>query len=229
MRISKDMVFEGLPATTARQLMRKYQDEAGIGHAEEVLTLPEDQAVDCLERLCAAGYLEELERNGDERRWITTVRGNALAQATFRKPISRATAERHLMSTIERAKSYNSDPSKLLTITSIVVFGSFLDIDQQRLGDLDLAVEAVRRVDNGNWSKQARDYARRSGRRFPRFIDELGWPARELITHLKGGSPAISITTEDVAQITDRYRAVYNVTNDIHAIQPPPDAPKHPF
>jgi transposase-like protein len=35
--------------------------------------------------------------------WETTIRGNALAQASFRRPITRKTAERHLATWIRRA------------------------------------------------------------------------------------------------------------------------------
>ena len=57
----------------------------------------------------------------------TTVRGNALAQASFSRPIGDATAERHLTQVVERAAAYNADPGYLLTVKEIAVFGSYLD------------------------------------------------------------------------------------------------------
>src|SRR5258708_31883736 len=83
------------------------------------------------------------------QRWITTVQGNALAQASFGRPISRATAERHLVQVIERAVTYNADPSHLLTVKEIAAFGSYLDPDADRLGDLDIAVNIPRRETDG--------------------------------------------------------------------------------
>ena len=50
-----------------------------------------------------------------------------MAHASFGKPISRATATRILGQVIERARAYNTDPARLLTVTEIVVFGSYLD------------------------------------------------------------------------------------------------------
>jgi hypothetical protein len=82
--------------------------------------------------------------------WATTVKGNVLANASFGKPISRATAARLLAQVIERARSYNADPARLLTFTEIVVFGSYLDPVTDPLGDLDLAVSTVRRDTGGD-------------------------------------------------------------------------------
>jgi hypothetical protein len=85
----------------------------------------------------------------EEERWSSTIKGNALAQASFGKPIRRSTAERHLVQVVDRARAYNTDPDKLLTIQTIIVFGSYLDPAADLLGDLDLAVGVVRRESDG--------------------------------------------------------------------------------
>ncbi|MDG4762525.1 hypothetical protein O7632_00100 [Solwaraspora sp. WMMD406] len=139
MLINKNEMIEGLSAVAARDLMRSYRDDTGAWRAAQVLGVSEDEAIAHLAKLCTAGYLARSEHSSGEAQWITTVRGNALAQATFRKPISRSTAGRHLESTVVRVREYNSDPHKLLTVTKLVVFGSFLDVKQEQLGDLDLA------------------------------------------------------------------------------------------
>jgi predicted nucleotidyltransferase len=156
---------------------------------------------------------------------VTTVQGNALAQASFGKPISRATAARHLAQVIERARGYNADPVRLLSIAEIAVFGSYLDPAVDRLGDLDLAVSAVRRETNGDrYVDKVLAYSEAIGRRFGVFIEKLFWPAREFGMILKNRSPAISITNEDISRLTDRFEIVYRVGDDPGAIPPPPDA-----
>lgn len=82
-----------------------------------------------------------------------TVKGNALANASFGKPISRATATRLLGQVIERARAYNADPVRLLTVTEIVLFGSYLDSAVDLLGDLDLAVRRCSGIqtESGTW------------------------------------------------------------------------------
>ncbi len=228
MRVSKDDMICGLPAPTARQLMRAYFDYRSPNLAGELLGLDRVPAEDQLRAFEEAGYLRQIDKTtavGDMR-WTTTVRGNALAQASFGKPISRATAERHLTQVVERAATYNADARHLLSVKEISVFGSYLDPEMDRLGDLDLAVTAVRRETDGDKHvDRVLEYAEASGRRFGVFIEQLFWPSRELIMILKNRSPAISITNEDVSQLTDRFKIVYAIRDDPRAIQPPPDAP----
>jgi hypothetical protein len=81
-----------------------------------------------------------------------------------------------------------------------------LDPDVDRLGDLDLALTAVRHESDGE-----------------RLV-QLYWPNRELLMMLKNRSPAIKITREDVSQLTSRFAIVYAVADDPDAIQPPPNA-----
>lgn len=227
MRVSKDDVICGLPAPMARKLMRALSDYRSSDLAAELLDLDLGSAEDRLHALEAAGYVEQIDKDSavGNLRWITTVRGNALAQASFGKPISRATAERHLVQVIERAASYNANPSYLLTVKEITVFGSYLDPETDRLGDLDLAVTVVRRETDGErWVDRAQEYASASGRRFGMYVEHLMWPSRELMLILKNRSSAISITNEDISKLTDRFKIVYTVDDDHNAIQPPQNA-----
>lgn len=227
MRVSRDDTICGVLAPAARQLMRAYYDDHSAGVACALLGLGRDAARDQLRAFAAAGYLRLVERESMAlgERWVTTVRGNALAQASFGKPISRATAARHLAQVIERARGYNADPGRLLTISQIAVFGSYLDPAAERLGDLDLAVSVVRRdTDGDRYVDKVLTYTRASGRRFGAFLEQLFWPTRELRMILKNRSPVISITDEDISKLTDRFDIVYAVGEDPDAIQPPPDA-----
>lgn len=148
--------------------------------------------------------------------------GQRAGQCQLRKPVSRATATRLLAGVIERARTYNADPARLLTITEIVVFGSYLDPATDPLGDLDLAISTVRRDTNGQrYVDNVLEYARASGRSFSAFHDRLLWPSRELRMILKSRSSAISITDEDVRKLTDRIEVVYAVASDPKAIPPP--------
>lgn len=217
----------GVAAPTARQLMRAYSDERPIGVASDVLGLDRDAARDHLQAFEAAGYLRRSERlsGAKDSWWVTTIRGDALAQASFGKPITRATATRNLALVIERVRAYNADPSRLLTVAEVAVFGSYLDPAAGHLGDLDLAVATVRRESDGErYVDKVLAYSQANGRYFGAFHEELFWPIRELLMILKKRSPAISITNEDVSRFTDRFETVYSVDNDPDAIPPPPGA-----
>ncbi len=207
--------------------MRAYFDDHSAEVASEMLGVDVGTARDQLLAFEAAGFVRRAENTISipGERWVTTVQGNALAQASFGKPITRATAERHLAQVIGRAEAYNAAPEYLLTVAQIAVFGSYLDPGASRLGDLDLAVTAVRRETSGERHvDRVLEYGEASGRSFSTFVGQLSWPSRELRMILKNRSPAISITNEDISLLTGRFEIVYTVSSDPSAIQPPPDA-----
>jgi predicted nucleotidyltransferase len=223
MRVSKNDSICGLAAPTARKLMRAYYTEHPVEVASGILGTSQGAARDQMHAFEAAGYIVRTELAGaaGEEWWATTVKGNALANASFGRPVSRATATRLLAEVIERARSYNAEPARLLTITEIAVFGSYLDPAADPLGDLDLAVSTVRR-DTGRerYVDKVLEYAGNSGRSFGTFHDRLFWPGRELRMILKNRSSAISITDEDIRELTDRFEVAYTVRDDPDAILP---------
>jgi predicted nucleotidyltransferase len=183
--------------------MRAFRQSAGLAeHAVDVLHVDEAAAAQTLERFAEAGYLEIAERDRHGSWWLTTVRGNALASASFAKPITRATAQRHLDGLLERVRTYNADRSKPYTVARVTVFGSYLDKSQDRLGDLDLAIQVVRRGSNDEYLKRRDAVIATANRNFGSYLERLVWPLRELVLYLKDRKPAINITDEDVSALT---------------------------
>jgi hypothetical protein len=219
MQVSKTDVVCGVPAPTARMLMRAYYDQRTVEAACGVLGLGPGDAMEKLRAFEAEGYVERAGPADDGGWWIVTIKGSALAQARFGKPITRATAQRLLTGVVGRARNYNSDPRYLLTVRRIQVFGSYLVPGASRLGDLDLTVSIVRReADGERYVQRVYDYARDSGRHFAALQELLFWPERELLMMLKNRSTAISITDEDVSKITDRFQLAYDVSDDPAAL-----------
>lgn len=71
-----------------------------------------------------------------------TTLGNAMAMASFGKPISRNTADRLVVGLVERAAEYNAD----LFIERIRIFGSYLRPETDPLGDIDVELSYGRRT-----------------------------------------------------------------------------------
>jgi hypothetical protein len=130
--------------------------------------------------LAVDGWLKvNVEDLDGETWWETTTKGNALAQASFGRPITRATAQRHLAAVVDRAQTFNSNGTYLIDIAELLVFGSYLDPDATTLGDLDLAVAFRSRIPESTPDEHTEmllAYARASGLRFDTFIDRLFWP-----------------------------------------------------
>ena len=156
-----------------------YFDDRPVDVACDILGVSQDAARDQMRAFEAAGYVEPgrlAQLAGDDWR-ATTVKGNALANTSFGKPTNEATATRLLGQVIERARAYNADPARLLTLTEIVVFGSYLDPAVDLLGDLDLAVSTMRQ-DTDRKAARGQEDARASGRSFSAF--QTGCPGSRL-------------------------------------------------
>ena len=141
-------------------------------------------------RMEEAGYLVQVELGDDGYVWWeATTLGNALAMASFGKPIRRRTADRLVAGIVERAREYNSDPNKPLYVERLRVFGSYLDPRIDPLGDVDVELSFGMRTRD---HKTISAYTRASGRIFRSFMAEISWPQLELIQQLKNRSPAIT-------------------------------------
>jgi hypothetical protein len=128
-------------------------------------------------------------------RYVLTIKGNALASASA-KPIRRSTAERLVSDFLQRVEEVNGDPNLLFWIDEILVFGSFLT-DSEMLGDVDLGLLYTPRIENKkDWDALAKarvKEAEANGRNFPRFIDSLFWPLREILIRLRKRSCNLSL------------------------------------
>src|SRR5207245_320136 len=76
-----------------------------------------------------------------EEVWNLTQAGITLSAATAAAPVTRATAERALAQFLDRVRRVDQDPYFLAKVTRLVLFGSMLRPEVQRLSDVDLAVE----------------------------------------------------------------------------------------
>jgi hypothetical protein len=222
MRLSSSDHVAGLAAPDARKLMRRFGDAKPARAISSWIDTGSRTDTEVARALADGGYLRvRLVDHYGETWWETTTKGNALAQASFGRPITRATAQRHLTGVIDRAQTFNGDGSHLTDITELVVFGSYLDPDLQHLGDLDLAVVFRSRIPDTTSTEEFTEillsYAHASGRRFNTFLDMLSWPDHEALLTLRNRSAAINITLENVRTLTDRWEVVYSYDTSLAA------------
>jgi len=208
-RLAKDGTVAGIPAPVARAVLRKVRGSETTREWVQELLAREGvaDAEAAVVSLVDEGYLARLDGFGDEA-WVkTTISGNAVAMASFGKPITRATADRLVAGLIERAQAYNADAGKPLLVARLRVFGSYLDPAVDRLGDVDIEYRLEQRP--GYPEEAYLNYGRRSGRQFSTLVDELAWPQLEAVQILKARSAALNLTYEDVDRFTDRAEIIF--------------------
>lgn len=208
--IQRGQEIGGLPATDARELMRKIGEHAVTsGFAGDVLGDGRD-GLEVLETLASLGFVERVDGASastvqfgraepgvrDDDVWVTTVAGNALAKARIGKPIPRAKAQALLDGLIARAVALNADDTSAFVVEEIFVFGSFAEGVRDQVGDVDVSVVFDRRVDDDRFMEMTREAAaeaERNGKRFRSFLERLAFLEVQFQRGLKSGSGRLDI------------------------------------
>ncbi|MCP2264408.1 hypothetical protein ACFQHV_23690 [Promicromonospora thailandica] len=213
MRLQRGETVARIEPGVARSLARAcLVDGTRTDYIAHVVKVDVAEAERLLRQLEADGYVrhETPESDGEpEVWWNTTLPGSGLAGASFLRPINRAKAESHLAGLLDRAASYNADVDKPVWIERISLFGSLLDDTATDFGDVDLHVVLEDRAEH-DAAEAALAYARASGTTFPNWIDRFFWAKTEAKQILRNRSGYLSIHTEDLNDVTDRIRVVYD-------------------
>jgi hypothetical protein len=188
MLLVKGQTIAGYPATEIRRLMQRIGPlNASVRFIGEILGCPPREAETVTEKLRNEGYVRD--DDGLPGCLCLTSKGLALLGATSR-PISRATAQKHLRELLRRIPTVNADPMQAFIVGGVVVFGSFLSA-KEKLGDLDVAVylemkqqtdeEYSRRMD------ELLEKAWREGRTPSNVVEASCWPRLEILRILRRG------------------------------------------
>jgi hypothetical protein len=179
-----------------RALLRRLRlDSWTIKEIARLLKVSEGPARRLVYALRVLGYVEVVpqQRPGT---WRNTMAGNALANASAAPPISRAEASRQLEQFLERVALVNADDSLPHRVGKVVLFGSYLS-NQERMGDIDLAIRLDRRPQFAqSWAEAVlarAEAAEREGRRFRGFLERLAWTENEVKQRLRGGARLLSL------------------------------------
>lgn len=136
--------YAGVNVSLLRRAAAKLADmqSANLYDLAVVLGVSIGEAKPTWDQLLAEGFIE-LTAGGAR----PTTRMDALAQARSGKPLPRNKADGLIDKAVAAARKLNALPSDApyFWVTSLAVFGSYLDADKSELGDLDLAWEVKER------------------------------------------------------------------------------------
>jgi predicted nucleotidyltransferase len=172
--------------------------------------LPPEHGPDreALARLEADGYVELIAGYQWGPSYRTTTRGNAVANHRWTKPITRKTADRLLAEAVARAEEFNADDTRATVIARVRVFGSYLNPEKDRLGDLDLGLDIrFRRTYDRD---EAFTYAQHVGTLYgDSLVDHEAWLRAEAAKAVRGRSRSISPTPENPARLGGPWHDEY--------------------
>jgi predicted nucleotidyltransferase len=195
MRIDPNGTIAGHPALAIRGTLRRLGGQLwwGLAEFEAAAALNPGEGQALIRALRATGLIEAAGRGA----WVITQAGQTFSSATAAKPITRGTAERALEQFLERVRRVEQDPYFLAKVTRVVLFGSMLNPQVQRLSDVDVAVELAPKEADYDLvralNRRRVEELARQGRQFRNFLEVEHWWHRETFQFLKGRSRAIAL------------------------------------
>jgi len=214
-----------LVRTTLRHLRGRLQ--WGLPELEAAAGLKSRTGRALVKALRSEGLIEPAGRGA----WTITQAGQTLSSATAAKRVTRATAEKALQQFLGRVKQVNTDPYFLAKVMRVVLFGSMLKPEIERLSDVDLAVELASKEADRNRAR-VQNYDRveklaREGQRFRNFLEREACWHWEVFAFLKGRSRVISLadyTAEKTFVLAVPHRFLLGKPEQT-GVQPKPNAP----
>ena len=191
MRIDPKGIVAGYPALQVRRALkqldlfpewdlRRFEAATGEGRA-------------FVQALVAAGLVERVEKGY----WSITQAGKTLSSATAAPRVTRATAEKNFAAFLGRVDHVNRSAGFLGRVVTVVLFGSMLRPEVDRVSDVDLAVEITLKEPNKDracaLNERHVQILESVGVRFRGFLDRQFCWQREVLRFLKGRSRVISL------------------------------------
>jgi predicted transcriptional regulator/predicted nucleotidyltransferase len=156
----------------------------------------------------------ELIEKGQKGEYPLTMKGQALCAARAVPPINKEKADKIFKEFMQRVEEINNDNYYLCKVERVLLFGSYLNPDNDDYGDIDIAFELKRKIDNFDEYEKARKNRIKEmvekGKYFPSFIDESFFPEKEVTLKLKNKCQYISLhPVEDEILKYSRYKQIY--------------------
>ena len=198
MRIDPNAAIGGYPALKVRKLVRRLNSLLfwSVETVQVILRTERTEAVAMVQALVEAGLAVPEPGRGVDI-WRTTQLAQTFGSATAAKPITRETADKLLSQLLERVDRVNRDEHFLAKITKVVLLGSYLRPEINRLSDVDIAVELQPKERNWDRLREATqervETLRTTGHRFRNWLEAECWWHVEAFKFLKGQSRAISL------------------------------------
>jgi predicted transcriptional regulator/predicted nucleotidyltransferase len=163
-----------------------------------------------INKLLQDGLIEKSQK----REYQLTMKGQALCAARSVPPMNKEKADKIFKEFMQRVEEINNDNYYLCKIEKLLLFGSYLNSDNNDYGDIDIAFELKRKIDNFNEYEKARKKRikemEEKGKYFSSFFDESFFPEKEVVLKMKNKCQYISLhPIEDAILNYSKSKQIY--------------------
>ena len=197
MRISRNQKINNTPILKLRDFFKNLQrcrnDTFTLEGVCNYLEIHNLEANNLLRELTKQGYIEKSSSDY----YKTTLKGEALRIARCVPPINRDKADKIVNDFMQRVEEINNNDYYLYRVSKILLFGSYIKEDAVDFGDIDIAFELERKVNDVDafvkLDSELIEKAINEGKHFSSFFEELSYSETVVISKLKNRNRYISL------------------------------------
>lgn len=199
------MKIAGVPAHLVRNVLRKCE-HVDQGEIARGCKIQESHAVEVIRELLSGGYIKHDEGwseyihkqfNCNYASYAKTRKASTLENASAVSKMPRKRGDKIIADLLTRVREINANTDYLFRIPTLIVYGSYAR-SSEFISDVDIAYELQPKWERGTGeferlSNERIRLARTNGRRFGNIVEELYWPEKEVLLHLKKRVTNLSI------------------------------------
>ena len=156
---------------------------------------PRLSKVNFIKSLIEEGFIEKQKQH-----YILTDKSIGFANAKLTPPITKVKAKSIVDDLINRAMQINTNPYFVGQITSIKLFGSYIDPNKEDCGDIDVIVE-IKRKNNISYEEATEISYRRTNHKIMSLVDRMGYAEYiEPMKYLKNKNKYLSFCSDDASR-----------------------------
>ena len=217
MRISRNQIINNTPILKVRDFFKSLQR-----YRTYIFTLDKVCNYFNIHSSEAKGFISELS----EREFIvdssdcykTTLKGETLRIARCVPPIKRDKADKIVSDLMQRVEEINNNDYYLYSVSKILLFGSYIQENAADFGDIDIAFELERKVEDTDEFEKLNsefiDKAINEGKYFSSFFEELSYSETVVISKLKNRNRYISLHRDDEILKVTETKQIYPVVEE---------------
>lgn len=221
MRISRKQKINNTPILKVRDFFVNLQRRrTNTFSLEEVCNYFNINCTEAKALLSELSEQEFIEKSSSDY-YKTTLKGEALRIARCVSPIKRDKADKIVKDFMQRVEEINNNDYYLYRVDKILLFGSYIKEDAVDFGDIDIAFELERKINDADeFEKLNREFfekAQDEGKRFSSYIEKLFYSETVVISKLKNRSRYISLhrMSDEILEVTET-KQIYPVVEKLN-------------